>query len=153
LLGKLTKFFDSAFGTAGGNTVGVDRERALRVATALLLVEVSRADHAEDLLEDAAIFAALKEFFALGTGEAEWLLEEARREADHAVELQQFTRRLHEQLSVAEKHRVVAMLWEVALADRQLDKHEDYAVRKIADLLYVSHSDLIRIRNRVRGEA
>ena len=41
------------------------------------------------------------------------------------------------------------MLWRVALADRRLDKHEDYLVRKVADLLYVSHSDLIRIRNRV----
>jgi uncharacterized tellurite resistance protein B-like protein len=52
---------------------------------------------------------------------------------------------------MAEKHRVVAMLWEVALADQRLDKHEDYTVRKIADLLYVTHSDLIRIRNRVRA--
>jgi uncharacterized tellurite resistance protein B-like protein len=44
------------------------------------------------------------------------------------------------------------MLWQVALADERLDKHEDYTVRKIADLLYVTHSDLIRIRNRVRGD-
>ena len=67
------------------------------------------------------------------------------------MELQQFTRRLHEQLTLAEKHRVVEMLWQVALADRSLDKHEDHLVRRIAELLYVSHSDLIRIRNRVRS--
>ena len=73
------------------------------------------------------------------------------RHCDRAVELQQFTRRLHEQLSTAEKLRVVEMLWQVALADRILDKHEDHLVRRIAELLYVSHSDLIRIRNRVRG--
>jgi uncharacterized tellurite resistance protein B-like protein len=41
------------------------------------------------------------------------------------------------------------MLWRVALADEHLDKHEDHLVRKIAGLLYVSHADLIRIRNRV----
>ncbi len=45
---------------------------------------------------------------------------------------------------------MVEMLWQVALADRRLDKHEDHLVRRIAELLYVSHSDLIRIRNRVR---
>ena len=44
------------------------------------------------------------------------------------------------------------MLWQVALADRGLDKHEDHLVRRIAELLYVSHSDLIRIRNRVRAD-
>ena len=81
------------------------------------------------------------------------LLDEARREADRAVELQQFTRRLHEQLSEAEKLRIVEMLWRVALADKKLDKHEDHLVRRIAELMYVRHSDLIRIRNRVRGGA
>ena len=40
--------------------------------------------------------------------------------------------------------------WQVALADNRLDKHEDHLVRRLAELLYVSHSDLIRIRNRVR---
>ena len=87
----------------------------------------------------------------LDAAAAELLLEEARTAADQAVELQQFTRRLHEQLSVAEKQRVVEMLWQVALADSRLDKHEDHLVRRIAELLYVPHSDLIRIRNRVRS--
>ncbi len=62
------------------------------------------------------------------------LLDEARSTADKAVELQQFTRRLHEQLSAAEKQRVVEMLWQVALADSRLDKHEDHLVRRIAEL-------------------
>jgi len=57
---------------------------------------------------------------------------------------------LHEQLSLAEKHDVVEMLWRVAFADLHLDKHEDHLVRKVAGLLYVSHGDLIRIRNEVR---
>ncbi len=150
MLSKLTSFFDRALGeqTVSSN----DREQALRVATALLLVEVARADYAEDLVEDETIFASLKQFFSLSDEDAQLLLEDARREADSAVELQQFTRRLHDQLSYAEKLRIVEMLWQVALADQRLDKHEDYVVRKIADLLYVSHSDLIRVRNRTRGE-
>jgi uncharacterized tellurite resistance protein B-like protein len=122
----------------------------LRVATALLLIEVAKADYAEDAAEDEVLLLSLKQFFALDDAAATLLLEEARSTADRAVELQQFTRRLHEQLSVAEKHRVVEMLWQVALADSTLDKHEDHLVRRIAELLYVSHSDLIRIRNRVR---
>jgi len=151
VLNKLTTLIDRAF---AGHTeaTAADREQALRVATALLLVEVARADYENDLAEDAAIAAALKQFFALGDVEVRSLLADARREADYAVELQQFTRRLHEQLSAAEKQRVVEMLWQVALADRHLDKHEDYMVRKIAELLYVPRPDIIRIRNRVRDE-
>lgn len=151
MLTKLTKFFDRAFASAPDADPAA-REQGLRLATALLLIEVARADYAHDPAEHAMIFTSLKQFFAIDDEVAQLLLDEARREADHAVELQQFTRRLHEQLSAAEKLRLVEMLWQVALVDRRLDKHEDYTVRKIADLLYVPHRDLIRIRNRLRGE-
>ena len=78
------------------------------------------------------------------------LIKEAEEKADDSVSLQDFTRLLHENLSVAEKHSVVEMLWLIALADDHLDKHEDYVVRKVAELLYVTHGDLIRIRNEVK---
>ena len=148
MLRKLAAFFDGAFADRADDPAV--REHALRVATALLLIEVAKADYAEDLAEDEAVLRSLRQFFALDDEAAALLLDEARSTADRAVELQQFTRRLHEQLSVAEKQRVVEMLWQVALADSRLDKHEDHLVRRIAELLYVSHSDLIRIRNRVR---
>lgn len=126
-----------------------DREHALRVATALLLVEVARADLDSDLTADATVCELLRAHFELTEPEVRLLVEEARRTADRAVELQAFTRRLHESLSSAEKERVVEMLWRVALADRNLDKHEDHLVRRVAQLLYVPHGDMIRIRNRV----
>jgi uncharacterized tellurite resistance protein B-like protein len=149
MLGKLTALFDTAFARDSEDPAA--REHALRVATALLLIEVARSDYADDFAEDAEMLESLKQFFALDDAAATLLLEEARSTANQAVELQQFTRRLHEQLSVAEKQRVVEMLWQVALADRRLDKHEDHLVRRIAELMYVSHADLIRIRNRVRA--
>ena len=149
MLRKLAAFFDGAL--ARDNDDPAAREHALRVATALLLIEVAKADFADDAMEDATIAASLKQFFALDDAAVQLLVEEARTEADRAVELQRFTRRLHEQLSIAEKHRIIEMLWQVALADRKLDKHEDHLVRRLAELLYVPHSDLIRIRNRVRG--
>ena len=149
MLRKLAALFDGAFARETDDPAA--REHALRVATALLLIEVAKADFADDLAEDETMLDSLKQFFALDDAAAQLLLEEARTAADQAVELQQFTRRLHEQLSVAEKQRVVEMLWQVALADSRLDKHEDHLVRRIAELLYVPHSDLIRIRNRVRA--
>ena len=129
MLRKLAAFFDGAFADRADDPAA--REHALRVATALLLIEVAKADYAEDLAEDEAMLRSLRQFFVLDDAAAALLLDEARSTADQAVELQQFTRRLHEQLSVAEKQRVVEMLWQVALADRRLDKHEDHLVRWI----------------------
>ncbi|MED5534473.1 MAG: TerB family tellurite resistance protein [Pseudomonadota bacterium] len=135
------------------NESNEDRDHGLRLATATLLVEIVRADYEEDLVEGEAVFAQLREFFSLSEEETGLLVQEAEREADHAVSLQEFTRELHEQLSIGEKHSVIEMLWRVALADSKLDKHEDYLIRKVAGLLYVPHNDLIRIRNRVRGDS
>lgn len=150
MLKALGDLFGKAFASTGEDTQS-SREHAVRVATALLLIEVARADYDEDLAEDKAVAKLLRDFFELSENEVSILMDEARVESDYAVSLQAFTRQLHESLTLEEKHRVVDMLWRVALADRRLDKNEDYLVRKVADLLYVSHSDLIRIRNRVKS--
>jgi uncharacterized tellurite resistance protein B-like protein len=149
MLRALTNFLDRAF--ADGNTADPEsRERDLRLATAVLLVEVARADFAEHEIEIDAVAGLLAAHLAIPHREVEALVAEAKRQADHAASLQSFTRQLHEELALEEKHEIVEMLWEVALADSVLDKHEDHLIRKVAGLLYVSHGDLIRIRNRVR---
>ena len=150
MLQALSDFLDKAF-RGDGAPAHETREHALQVATALLLIEVSRADYHEDLTEDAAVFSLIREFFELSERETTMLIDEASRQADHAASLQSFTRRLHEQLTLPEKLRVVEMLWKVAFADQRLDKHEDYVVRKVAELLYVPHRELIRIRNQIQN--
>ena len=127
------------------------RDHALRLATATLLIEVVRADYEVDVKEIEATVRQLRTHFDLTEDETLLLVKEAEEKADHSVSLQDFTRVLHEQLTEAEKHSVIEMLWRVALADDRLDKHEDYVVRKVAGLLYVTHSDLIRIRNTVKA--
>lgn len=150
MLKALTAFFEQGFG-GGASASTVTREQQLALATAVLLVEVARADFSEDEVEISAVAELLEAHLGLSRGEVEALVDEARHEADHSASLQSFTRQLHEELSLSEKHGVIEMLWRVALADDTLDKHEDHLIRKVAGLLYVSHSDLIRIRNRVSG--
>ena len=118
----------------------------------MLLIEVARADYQQDLTEDAVVFALIQQFFELSESETQLLIEEAARVADHAVSLQTFTRRLHEQLTAdGEAASRRDAMEGGARRSNVLDKHEDYVVRKVADLLYVPHRDVIRIRNRVAG--
>jgi uncharacterized tellurite resistance protein B-like protein len=126
------------------------RDHALRLATAVLLIEVVRADYEEDDKETEAVIRQLQLHFELSEEETLILIKEAEERADHSISLQEFTRLLHENLSVVEKHSIIEMLWLIAVADDHLDKHEDYVVRKVAELLYVTHGDLIRIRNKVK---
>lgn len=150
MLGKLRELLAAT--RSGGDNPETDDESALRVATAALLVEMARADFSEEHAEQDEILSILQRHFSLDLEAAEALLELAGERADESVSLHEFTRLLHGELSVDEKHRIVEMLWRVALADAELDKHEDHLVRKISELLYVSHSDLMRLKHRVLGE-
>jgi uncharacterized tellurite resistance protein B-like protein len=139
----------SFFGRGSAAVAETTRERELTLATAVLLVEVARADFAEAGLEIDVITRLLEKHFGIGRAEVEALVADARREADAQATLQGFTRQLHEELDREEKLRILEMLWKVALSDGNLEKHEDHLIRKVAALLYISHSDLIRVRNRV----
>jgi len=149
MLKKLREIFNkSLIDPVQGDSAG--RDHTLRLATAALLIEVVRADYEEDIKETEAVIRQLQTHFDLTEEETLLLVEEAAQKADHSVSLQEFTRLLHESLSEKEKFAVIEMLWLIALADDHLDKHEDYVVRKVAELLYVTHGDLIRIRNEVK---
>jgi len=121
----------------------------IEVATAVLLIEMARADFHQHDAEDKKIIELLEVHFSLSQGEAQSLFKEGQKKADDSVSLHEFTRTLHTKLTQTEKEKVIGMLWELAMADKELDKYEDYLVRKIADLLYVSNTVVLRIRHEI----
>ena len=118
----------------------------MRLAVAALLVELARADHDEQVVEHEAIAGLIGRYFKLDGQAPTELLAEARSAVDDAVSLREFTAPLHQELSYADKQRIIAMLWDVALEDSTLDKYEDYLISKVAELLYVSRGDVVRLR-------
>ncbi len=58
----------------------------------------------------------------------------------------EFTRQLKDGLDRQERIEIIRLLWDVAWADAEIHKHEEFFIRKIADLLHVSHSDFIRAK-------
>ena len=124
-------------------------EARIQHATAVLLVEIARADHERLETEHAKMLSSLKQCFGLSTEDAEALLARAETASENSVSLHEFTSVLHAELSYVEKENIVEMLWRIALADKVLDKYEDYMVGKISELLYIARGDVIRLRNRV----
>jgi len=148
MLGRLKKI---VLGEHAYTDSASDPQERQQLALAALLVEMARADFDESVQEQAEISRLLAAHFELTTEEADALLQRAGKAMDDAVGLFDFTRALHESFEYEQKLEVITMLWQVALADKHLDKYEDYLIRKVGDLLYVSHADVIGIRNRVRA--
>lgn len=149
MIASLRSLFSRLSGAAAPSD-DASREEELRLATAVLLIEMMRADFSEQESEAQAVEHLLARHFDIDAAASEALAEDGRDEADRAVSLHEYTRLLHAELSDAEKSRIIEMLWEVALADESLDKYEDYLVRKIAELLYVPHVELIRLKHTVQ---
>ena len=127
-----------------------EQDNKLQVSLAALLVEMSRADFDECEAESNEIVRLLAEHFSLSEPEALALLETAQVATNDSVCLHDFTRSLHSSMEPAEKIKVIELLWKVALSDNKLDKYEDYLVRKVADLMHVSPSDVVRLKHEVK---
>jgi uncharacterized tellurite resistance protein B-like protein len=115
----------------------VEADHALELATAALLIEVSRADADVGAQERRAVLDALHERFALTADELARLMELAMKSSEQAHDLFQFTRVIDERFDASQKLRIVEAAWRVAFADGRLCAHEDHLMRRIADLLHV----------------
>ena len=124
-----------------------DHFNPVEMAASVLLIEMARADFEQDDLENEMIIELLKEYFLLDHEDAHDLFHEAEKITDNSVSLHEFTRTLHETLNEEAKNEIIEMLWRLALVDDSLDRYEDYLVRKVADLLYVSNSSVLRIKH------
>ena len=124
----------------------------IQMATAVLLIEMARADFDQAENENEVIKQLLKGHFDLNNRQTDDLFDEAVSVADDAVSLHEYTHALHKTLTQEAKEEVIEMLWRLAMSDDNLDKHEDYLVRKIGDLLYVSNSIVLKMRHKVTSE-
>lgn len=122
------------------------QERALRLATAALLVETARADHHFDDRERASLTTLVSTQYGLSEEDTSALMAQAEDRVEDSVSLVEFTDLLNAQLDAKQKFHLMERLWEVAYADGRLDKYEEYLLRKLADLLYIDHERFIRAK-------
>ena len=127
---------------------GEDLEHSLRVATAVLLVEVARADFIVQDAEQEGLRHLLASQFGLSGEELDALMKEAVADADRLVSIQHITRLLNQHYEHAMKLRVVEMMWQLVYADGDKDHYEEHLIRQVAELLYLSHGEFIQARHK-----
>ena len=129
------------------------QDHALKLATAVLLVEVMRADPASHVEERQAVLASLCEKFALQDDELARLVKLAEQAARNASDYHQFTSRINDSFAHPQKIRIIELMWQVAYADDYLHAHENHVISKIAGLLHVTHGEYIGAKLRAKEAA
>jgi len=122
----------------------------LELATAALLFEVARADYHLDDEEVALLRTLLKRRFALADTDLDALMRLAREEADSAVDHYQFVSLIKTHFDYAQRCELVRMMWRLSLADGEQHHLEEHRIRRLAELLHVSHSDFIRTKLQIQ---
>ena len=127
-------------------------EEKLQLATIVLFLEMMYMDDKVEPKEQEIILSLIQQNFSLTAEQATSLIELAEQQRKQATDYFQFTSLINKEYSLEQKVRLIESLWKIAFIDGVLDMNEEYLVRKIADLLHVSHTAFILAKNRVGPE-
>jgi uncharacterized tellurite resistance protein B-like protein len=128
-------------------------EDRITMATCVILLEMANADDVMPESERYKIRELLKNGLKLPSDEIEGILSIAEREREESVDLWAYTNLINKHFSAEEKRRLVEMVWELAYADGRIDENEDYLMHKLANLLDLSHGDLIAAKLKAKASS
>jgi len=150
VLRRIKSFFDEHM-IPGPAADAVDPEHVLRLAIGALLLEMMNMDGEVWPEQREAVETVLRSHFELTESEVVKLLELAEAERAESTDYFQFTSLINGVYSPEQKIQLVELLWRIAYANESLHSHEEYLVRKVADLLYVPHGAFIAAKHRAGG--
>ncbi len=122
----------------------------IHLATAARLVEVAVSDSSFDDSERIQLKTLLHSQCQISMADIDTLISDAETATRAASSLFEFTHIINKHCEYQQKLSLVNNLWKVAYADGELDKYEEHIIRKIADLIHVSHRDFILEKIAVR---
>jgi len=125
-------------------------EHALQLATAALLIEMMRADAKVSQDECKTVTKIIQSKFRLTEEETKTLIKLAEEEIWKSTGYYEFTFLINKGFTYEQKLKVIEHMWEVAFTDTELDKYEEHMIRKIANLIHVTHRDFIETKLRAR---
>ena len=141
--------------TKFGNKEEIEEESdlsQLNNACAALLVEIAFADKEFDETEKISLKQTLIKTYAIEDNEIDEIIKDAENTVSETTSLYGYTRIVNDEFEYKDKLSLLRNLWKVAYADGYLDKYEEHLIRKISDLVHISHSDYINIKLDVRGD-
>ena len=117
---------------------------------AALIIEVALADKVFDESEVNLLKEMLLKAYTLDADDIEDLIKNAEKVVEESTSLYEYTREVNDNFDYESKLNLVDQLWRIVFADGHLDKFEEHVVRKIADLIHISHNDFIqsKLKNR-----
>lgn len=122
------------------------------VALCVLLLEAAYVDGECSDEEKEHVITTLTTNYEVTREEIDDFISSADRKRKDAIDLFQFTRYLNNNLSKQERIEAMEAVWRIILIDGQLEAHEDHFAHKLANLLRLTHRELIDAKIKARQQ-
>ncbi len=151
MINSIKSFFESKLAKTKEAEQEAELVQKVDLACAALLIEVMNSDHELDERESAEFIAVLKNTLTVDEEDINEIIKLAEDEARKATSLYEFTRLINDGFDYPQKLTLIENMWRIAFSDEKLDRYEDHLIRKVSELIYVSHSDFIKAKLQVRS--
>lgn len=146
---RLKSFMTDLAGAPAQREFGADD---YRLAAVSLLVHLAGADGVIDAAECRRLREIIAQDFGLDAQATTRLIKSAEASDREAVDFYHFTNTIKRALDADGRQKIIAMMWEIALADGMAHELEENIVARIAELLGVSPHDRVRLRQAAAAE-
>ena len=122
------------------------------VALCVLLLEAAHVDGECSDEEMEHVVATLTTECGVPRQEIDELVASSHQKRNDSVDLFRFTRYMNNNFSKDEKISVMESVWRIIHIDAHLAPHEDHFAHKLANLLRLTHAELINAKIKAREQ-
>jgi uncharacterized tellurite resistance protein B-like protein len=123
-----------------------------QIALCVLLLEAAHIDGECSDEEMEHVASTLVTEYSIPRREIDELIASSHQERKDSVDLFRFTRYMNTNFTKEEKIAVMEAVWRVIHLDAHLEAHEDHFAHKLANLLRLTHSELIDAKIKARKQ-
>ncbi len=110
-------------------------------AVSALLLEAAMIDGQIDDMEIEQSKHAICSFFDVSNEQATQIIQKLISNAGDNLEFHGLTKQIRDQFDYEERTYILSMLWQIVLADKEVDSLESNLMRRLSGLLFVSDVD------------
>ena len=122
------------------------------IALCVLLLEAAFVDGECSAEELSNLKTTLTSKYDISPQDIDELLTSSREKRKESVDIFNFTRYMNNNFNKQEKIEVMESVWSILLIDERLEAHEDHFAHKLANLLRLTHKELIDAKLAVRKQ-
>ena len=129
----------------------IEKNFDIELTASLLAYEIARSDGDIAESELSIILNELKKITPKVNKTEDDILKIVQNFSDNSVSFHDFIEDINKDYTKEDKLSLLSFLWSVAYADSILEVNEERLIRRIADLIHLKDTDVLKIKDKIKN--